>query len=121
MDQVNEAAGLLDKAIDTNPTDPAVWALRGRQRAKAGELPESLADYQRALGYRADDRETLLEVAEIYRRLNQPQRALATLPALLGRHLSAGRRNASGALPHRAGVPCVGAILRSGRLSQSGA
>lgn len=82
MDQVPEATALLDKAIDADSKNPAVWALRGRLRAKSGELGESLADYQRALGYRPDDRLTLLELAEVYRRLNRPQRALATLQTL---------------------------------------
>ena len=82
MDQVGEAGALLERAIDADSKNPAVWALRGRLRRKAGELHEALADYHRALGYRPDDRETLLEVAELYRQLNQPQRALATLQTL---------------------------------------
>ena len=82
MDQVAEATKLLDRAIDADSKNPAVWALRGRLRSKAGNLGESLADYQRALGYRPDDRETLIELAEVYRRLNRPQRALATLQTL---------------------------------------
>lgn len=82
MDQAQEAGTLIDKAIDADPKNPSVWALRGRLRSKAGELREALGDYHRALGYRPDDRETLLEVAEVYRRLNRPQRALAALQTL---------------------------------------
>jgi tetratricopeptide (TPR) repeat protein len=82
MDQVQQAGMLIDKAIDADPKNPAVWALRGQLRSKSGDLRDALVDYHRALGYRPDDRETLLEVAEVYRRLNQPQRALAALQTL---------------------------------------
>ena len=82
MDQVSEAGELVERAIDADSKNPAVWALRGRLRRKAGDLREALADFHRALGYRGDDRETLMEVAEVYRQLNQPQRALATLQTL---------------------------------------
>jgi tetratricopeptide (TPR) repeat protein len=82
MDQVAEAGQLIDKAIDADPKNPSAWALRGRLRRKAGEPREALGDYHRALGYRPDDRETLLEVAEAYRQLDRPQRALAALQTL---------------------------------------
>lgn len=82
MDQVSEAGELLERAIAADSKNPDAWMLRGRLRRKAGEMREALADYHRALGYRPDDRETLLEVAEVYRQLNQPQRALATLHTL---------------------------------------
>lgn len=82
LDQAPEAGRLIDKAIDADPKNASVWALRGRLRTKAGELRDALADYHRALGYRPDDRQTLLEVAEVYRRLNRPQRALAALQTL---------------------------------------
>ena len=82
MDDVREAGTLIDKAIDADPKNPSAWTLRGRLRSKAGELREALGDYHRALGYRPDDRETLLEVAEVYRRLNRPRRALAALQTL---------------------------------------
>ncbi len=82
MNQTTEAAALLEKVIDADSKNPAVWAMRGRLRRKAGELSESLADYHRALGYRPDDREMLLEIAEVYRQLNRPLPALATLQTL---------------------------------------
>lgn len=82
MDQSNEAAQLVQRAIEADSKDPSAWTLRGRLRRKSGELREALADYHRALGYRPDDRETLIEVAEVYRELNQPLRALATLQTL---------------------------------------
>lgn len=76
------AGDLVDRALDVDPRNPALWRLRGRLRLQGGALRESLADFQRALSYQADDREALLDVAEIYRRLNQPARALASLQCL---------------------------------------
>jgi tetratricopeptide (TPR) repeat protein len=81
-DRAKEAGELIQRAIAADSNNPAVWTLRGRLRRQAGELRDALADYHRALGYRSDDRETLLEVAEVYRELNQPLRALATLQSL---------------------------------------
>jgi tetratricopeptide (TPR) repeat protein len=81
-DHVSEASDLIDRAIGADPNNPAVWTLRGRLRHKAGQLPDALGDYHRALGFRPDDRDTLLEVAEVYRQLNRPERALATLQTL---------------------------------------
>ena len=46
-------------------------------------LKPALADYQRALGYQPDDRQVLLAVAEIYRQLNEPERALVSLHSLV--------------------------------------
>lgn len=77
-----EAAELVDRALDVDPRNPAVWRLRGRLRLQAGALREALADYQRSLADQPDDRDALLDVAEIYRRLNQPARALASLQSL---------------------------------------
>ncbi len=56
------------------------WALRGRLDESSGEYEQALADFDRSLEFDHDDRQLLLETAELYRRLNRPQRALATLP-----------------------------------------
>ena len=45
-------------------------------------MRQALADFHRALGYAPDDRQVLLELAELYRELNEPQRALAILHTL---------------------------------------
>ncbi|HWB10741.1 MAG TPA: tetratricopeptide repeat protein [Pirellulales bacterium] len=82
MGRPDEAGDLIQRGIDADSKNPAAWTLRGRLRRQAGERREALADYHRALGYRPDDRETLLEAAEVYRELNQPLRALATLQNL---------------------------------------
>lgn len=82
MGEASQAGKLIDRAIAADPGNFAVWALRGRLRHQAGELREALADYHRALGLKPDDRQSLLEVAEVYRQLNRPRRALATLQTL---------------------------------------
>jgi len=48
----------------------------------SGQPRDALADYLRALRYSPSDRKILLEVAELYRQLDQPERALQTLQAL---------------------------------------
>ena len=77
-----EAGRLIERALDVDPKNPRVWALRGKRFEQTGDVRAALADYQRALGYRPDDRDVLLSVAEAYRRLNEPQRALASLHCL---------------------------------------
>jgi tetratricopeptide (TPR) repeat protein len=47
-----------------------------------GQYDQALADFHRALEFNRDDRQLLLEVAELYRRLNRPQQALSALTSL---------------------------------------
>ena len=47
-----------------------------------GRQDQALADYHRAIGYAPNDRQILLQIAELYRQLNRPRRALATLHSL---------------------------------------
>jgi tetratricopeptide (TPR) repeat protein len=71
-----------DRAIELDPRLPAGWAVRGRIFRTAGLLGDALADDLRALRYAPKDRDVLLEIAELYRQQNQPERALQTLQAL---------------------------------------
>jgi len=80
--QTDAAAKDAERALDVDPRFPAAWAIRAKVMQGAGYLPQALADYQRALGYAPDDRDILFAIAELYRRLNEPQRALATLHSL---------------------------------------
>ncbi len=87
--EMHLAAGHLEharqkaqQALDLNPKLPAAWAIRGRVMQASGQPQEALADFHRALGYAPADQQILLEVAELYRQLNRPQRALATLHSL---------------------------------------
>jgi Flp pilus assembly protein TadD len=69
-------------AIELNPRSGAAWALRGRVMQQSGQPREALADYHRALGLLPDDRSVLLNLAETYRTLGEPHRALANLQRL---------------------------------------
>jgi len=69
-------------AIDLEPNLAGAWAVRGRVSRASGRPSEALADYHRALGLTPDDRTIQLEIAELYRELNQPRRALAALHSL---------------------------------------
>lgn len=82
LGQVEKARESIEKAIDLNPKAPESWAVRGRVLESAGRLREALADYHRALGWLPNDRRILLDVAELYRRLDDPHRALQTLQSL---------------------------------------
>ena len=81
--QMTRARKAADRALDLDPKLAAAWALRGRTSEATGTLKAALADYQRSLGYQPDNRQVLLAVAEIYRHLNEPERALASLHSLV--------------------------------------
>jgi tetratricopeptide (TPR) repeat protein len=80
--QWEQARLSAQQALDLDPKLPAAWAMRGRVLQAGGQPLEALANFHRALGYAPQDRQVLLEVAELYRQLNWPQRALATLQSL---------------------------------------
>ncbi len=81
--QAGRARKAAERALDLDPKLATAWALRGRTSQAAGEMRQALADYQRSLGYQPDDRDVLLSVAEIYRQLNEPERALVALHSLV--------------------------------------
>jgi tetratricopeptide (TPR) repeat protein len=83
MGDVELARESAQYAIDLDPKRADAWAVRGRVCLADGRLGQALNDSLRALGLAPDDRRILLEVAELYRDLNQPERALATLERLL--------------------------------------
>jgi tetratricopeptide (TPR) repeat protein len=82
LGHLDEAGRLADTALDAHSTEASAWSLRARVMARQHRFDESLADYHRALEHSPGDRQLLLELAELYRTLGQPQRALATLSAL---------------------------------------
>ncbi len=83
LGNVDAARTHVDEAIDLEPQTASAWALRGKIRAGRGEWREALADYHRALGYEPESMQYLLEIAELYRRLGEPQRALVNLQAMI--------------------------------------
>jgi tetratricopeptide (TPR) repeat protein len=78
-----DAAGLsVQQALDLDPKLASAWAVHGRAMMATGQPRQALADYLRALGYAPGDAKILIEVAELYRQLDQPERALQTLQVL---------------------------------------
>jgi Tfp pilus assembly protein PilF len=71
-----------DIALEYCPNCAEAWALRGRARAQAGKLDAAAGDLQRALTMQPNNAALLLDTAELYRRRNQPQRALSLLGSL---------------------------------------
>ena len=82
MGQLSLARDAADQAVNLSPRLPAALAAHGRVMRAVGDLQQALADYHRALGYLPYDQHILLDVAELYRQMNQPQRALETLQNL---------------------------------------
>ena len=58
-----------------------LW-LRLHDLLKRGKPIDALADFQHSLAFQPDSREVLRETAEVYRQLDRPKRALATLAIL---------------------------------------
>jgi len=82
LGQINYANRMADEAMNLDPKFASAWALRGRVANASGQTRQALADYQRSLAYAPDSREVAILVAEAYRRLNEPERALVTLQRL---------------------------------------
>jgi tetratricopeptide (TPR) repeat protein len=80
---LDDADRLSREAVRVAPRSEKAWRLHGQVALARGRPEEALADYHRGLAIAPDDRELILDTAEIYRRLGRPQRALATL-AILG-------------------------------------
>jgi tetratricopeptide (TPR) repeat protein len=79
MRQVDLAYRTAEQAIDLDPKLASAWAVRARVMRAYHRPVDALADFHRALSSSPDDRVIPMEIAEIYRELKQPQRALATL------------------------------------------
>lgn len=71
-----------EAAIARHPQFAEAWALRGDIAAREGQWSRALSDYYRALSYQPRFPRAQRQVADIYRRLGRPQRALATLESL---------------------------------------
>ena len=71
------------EVLDIDPKLPGAWRLRGRAAGALGDRSQALGDYHRALGLLPNDRDTMLEIAELYRKRGQPQRALVALQGVM--------------------------------------
>jgi tetratricopeptide (TPR) repeat protein len=82
LGQVPKAQEMAQEALRLDPKHAAAWTLRGRVAGAAGQPREALANYQRSLGYDSGNQDVAILVAETYRQLNQPERALVTLQSV---------------------------------------
>ena len=80
---LDDADRLAADAVKGAPRSADAWHLHGQVAMARGRDEEALADFHKAAAIVPDDRAILLDTAEVYRRLDRPQRALATL-AILG-------------------------------------
>lgn len=76
---LTQALAQADLALRTQRTHAGAWALKGDVLRQQEKLPEALDCYHRSLIYRADAPQVQIALAEIYRQIGKPQRALATL------------------------------------------
>lgn len=79
---LDDAERLAGDAIRAVPRSAAAWHLHGQVALSRGRAVDALADFQHSLAFEPDNREVLLETAEVYRQLDRPKRALATLAVL---------------------------------------
>lgn len=81
-----QAVRQAEVALSRNRKLPAAWVLKGKTHFVKGEYREAIGYYQKALGFQPEMPEVQLQVAEAYRMLEQPMRALATLEQLAGQY-----------------------------------
>lgn len=79
LDQALEQA---DAALDGQRRHAGAWALRGQVLQQRGELQAAMSCYHRTLSEQPHWPEVQVALAEIYRQLGRPQRALATLDCM---------------------------------------
>jgi tetratricopeptide (TPR) repeat protein len=79
LGQTAEAIQYANDGLELCPNCESAWALRARANQVRGDLDAALSDYQRALALSPQNQNLLLEVAELHRRSNRPQRALSLL------------------------------------------
>jgi tetratricopeptide (TPR) repeat protein len=82
LGRATDGGRLAEESLRLDPKFAPAWTLRGRVAAASGQARQALADYQRSLGYAPDDHDVALLVAEAYRQLNEPERALLTLQSV---------------------------------------
>jgi tetratricopeptide (TPR) repeat protein len=83
--QPGRAKAMADEALRLAPKFAPAWALHGSVAEAAGQPRQALANYQRALGYDPQNQVVAIQVAETYRQLNEPERALMTLQSVADR------------------------------------
>ncbi len=84
--ELPRAAEQAGAALRIQRKHAGAWALKGDVLRQQSQLSEALDCYQLSLIYRADAPQVQVALAEIYRQVGRPQRALATLDHLADHH-----------------------------------
>ncbi len=82
LGRTDRAMQSVQEALDLDAKLPPAWAVRARICRALGDREQALANYHRALAHQPSDRAIQWELAELYRELDEPQRALVVLQAL---------------------------------------
>jgi tetratricopeptide (TPR) repeat protein len=83
LERWQNARRAADLALAVDRQNAAAWSLRARAAHGAGDLRQALADFQRSLAYQPNDPVVLEQLAELYRSMGQPERALPAFQALI--------------------------------------
>lgn len=79
---LDDAERLANEAVATAPRSSEAWQLLGQVNLARGKPVDALANFQHSLAFHPDSRDVLRKTAEVYRQLDRPKRALATLAIL---------------------------------------
>ncbi len=77
-----EAWASADRALERQPSLASAWQVRGDVLTRTGRHAEALTDYHRAIAEGGESPELLMQVADAYRLMGRPRRALSTLQRL---------------------------------------
>jgi Flp pilus assembly protein TadD len=80
--QLGDAFQQANLAVQRDRRLADAWALRSDVLRQQGKTQEALDSYHRALSYSPGDERLELEIAELYRQLNRPRRALLVLQGM---------------------------------------
>jgi tetratricopeptide (TPR) repeat protein len=83
MGQLEAARRAADDAVAIDPRSACAWTVRGRVSRRSGDSRQALADFHRALSVDSSHTPALLELADLYLELGQPQRALSNVQGAL--------------------------------------
>jgi Flp pilus assembly protein TadD len=74
-DQLDEATGLLEKAVAIAPKDPKIHEQLGRAYSLQNDLPTAVDHFERAVALSPNDSRLHFQLAQIYRKLGLKEKA----------------------------------------------
>jgi pilus assembly protein FimV len=92
---VAKAQQVIDTALEINPNEPRLLAMLGRIQLSSGDVGRAKETLERALASNSEDASVRETLADLYLRLNNPDRALEMVNPLVERALGRGERGAA--------------------------